>query len=810
VEPGHGRGGAVGARHGEDGTVSAGRAAAGAPPAPGVDRLRLATEVALAVLTVAAIIGMHRLFVDGSYRGALVLQAAVAHLVVTLLRRAGVRILPAALVTLVAGALFITWARFPETTIWGLPTADTLRAVGDDIGSAWSLFGDVRAPAPVENGFVVTTAAVVWVLAFLADWAAFRVSAAFEAVLPATVLFVFAAALGGPGSPVASAALFAVCALVFVLLHRTAGQVRQARWSAGTNRQGRWSLIGTGIGLIAVAVVAGVVAGPRLPGADADAMVAWRDINRDDPTRVVLSPMVSLQTKLLEQPDVQVFTVRSERSSYWRLTSLDTFDGEIWRSSYSTDDADGELPRAVESATATETVTQQITINQLSSVWLPAALEPRSVDPGPDERVVYDPQSSTLMVDRDVATSDGYSYSVTSAIPDWSADELRTASDDVPDDIAERYLQLPDDFPELAATEAFQITREATTPFDKALALQNYLRSDRFTYDREVGAGHSNQALLTFLFETRRGYCEQFAATFAALARSAGLPARVAVGFTPGIQDDNDPTLFIVRGVHAHAWPEVYLGEYGWVPFEPTIDRGPPRGDNWLGIDEQQDTSTGGSNITDSEPLAGSGNGDGDPNDTSGSGDDRREAGAGLGEDAVAGGLGQQGDARPFLTRAAEETAPRLGLAALAYVLLVPLALVAQQVVRRRRARSAAAKVELGWRTATDGAVDAGVPLPAWMTVAEKADRIAAALPGAAPEVGALALHLERLAYAEVEPGDDEARRAERDGARIAAEARRLQPWPRRVLRYLDVRRLAGPRREQRIVTHDPVVISPR
>ena len=220
---------------------------------------------------------------------------------------------------------------------------------------------------------------------------------------------------------------------------------------------------------------------------------------------------------------------------------------------------------------------------------------------------MYDPQSSTLMVDRDVATSDGYSYSVTSAMPDWSPDELRAASDDVPDAIAERYLQLPDDFPELAATEAFHITEGATTPYDKALALQNYLRSDRFTYDREVGAGHSNQALLTFLFETRRGYCEQFAATFAALARSAGLPARVAVGFTPGIQDDNDPTLYIVRGVHAHAWPEVYLGEYGWVPFEPTLDRGPPRGSSWLGIDEQQDTSTGGPTSTDSDPLAATG-----------------------------------------------------------------------------------------------------------------------------------------------------------------------------------------------------------
>ena len=558
------------------------------------DRLRPATEVALGLVTVAAIVGMHRLFVDGSYRGALVLQALLAHLVVTLLRRAGVRLVPAAAITAAAAVLFITWTRFPETAAWGLPTTDTFRAVGDDVSSAWSLFGKVRAPAPVENGFVVTTAAVVWAIAFLADWAAFRVSATFEAVLPATTLFVFAAALGGDGSPVASAALFAVAALVYVLLHRTATQERTSRWAGGHRRQGRWSLVATGVAITLGAVVAGSIAGPRLPGADADAMVAWRDINEDDPTRVVLSPMVSLQTKILEQPFVEVFNVRSERSSYWRLTSLDEFDGEIWRSSYSTDDADGELPRAIDSATQSETVDQQITIDALASVWLPAALEPVAIDPGPDQTAVYDEQSSTLMVDREITTSDGYSYTVTSEMPDWTADELRTASTEIPDDIAERYTQLPADFPELATDEAVRITGEAATPYDKALALQDYLRSDRFTYDKEVGAGHSTEALLTFLFETRRGYCEQFAATFAALARAVGLPSRVAVGFTPGIQDDNDPTLFRVWGIHAHAWPEVYLGEYGWVPFEPTISRGPPGAPEWLGIEEQQDTTAGG------------------------------------------------------------------------------------------------------------------------------------------------------------------------------------------------------------------------
>jgi transglutaminase-like putative cysteine protease len=770
-----------------------------ATQAPVKDRLRLATEVALGFLTVAAILGMHRLFVDGSYRGALVLQALLAHLVVTVLRRARVRLVPAAAITTAAAVLCITWTRFPETAAWGLPTADTLRAVSDDVSAAWSLFGRVRAPAPVENGFVVTTAAVVWAIAFLADWAAFRVSATFEAVLPATTLFVFAAALGGDSSPVASAALFAVAALVYVLLHRTATEERTSRWAGGHRRQGRWSLVGTGVAITAGAVIAGSVAGPRLPGADADAMVAWRDINDDEPTRVVLSPMVSLQTKILEQPNVEVFSVRSERSSYWRLTSLDEFDGEIWRSSYSTDDADGDLPRAIDPASEGETVDQEITIDALASVWLPAALEPVAIDPGPDQSAVYDEQSSTLMVDREIATSDGYSYTVTSEMPDWTADELRTASPQIPDEIADRFLQLPPSFPGQAATEAATIAGGAATPYDKALALQNYFRSDRFTYDREVGAGHSNEALLTFLFDTRRGYCEQFASAYAALARSVGLPARVAVGFTPGVQDDNDPTLFRVRGIHAHAWPEVYLGEYGWVPFEPTITRGPPRAQNWLGIDEEQDTTTGGAAVTDPEALGENGSGSEAP---SASGDESREPGAGIGEGAVAsGGAGADAESESVLARVVDDVAPVVGVGVAAYFVLVPLGILVQQVVRRRRARSPSDRVRLGWRTATDGAMETGVRLPPWMTVAEKAEAMAAAFPDSAPAIADLAHRMEVVAYADAAPTAEQVAAAERDRAAIQGEVNRRQGWPRRILRWFDVRRLFGPHRRTRIVT---------
>jgi Transglutaminase-like superfamily len=311
-----------------------------------------------------------------------------------------------------------------------------------------------------------------------------------------------------------------------------------------------------------------------------------------------------------------------------------------------------------------------------------------------------------------------------------------------------------------------------------------------------VGAGHSNEALLQFLFETRRGYCEQFSAAFAALARSVGLPARVAVGFTPGVQDDNDPTLFRVRGVHAHAWPEVYLGEYGWVPFEPTITRGPPRAQNWLGIEEEQDTTTGGAAITDPDPLGGDTGSDA----PSASGDESREPGAGIGEGAVASGGASDPESEPLLARVVEDTAPAAGISVAAYLLLVPLAMLVQQVLRRRRARSPADRVRLGWRISTEGAMETGVRLPPWMTVAEKAEAMAAAFPDSAPAIADLARRMEVVAYAESAPTAEQLASVERDWAVIQAEINQRQGWPRRILRWFDVRRLFGPHRRTRIV----------
>ena len=131
---------------------------------------------------------------------------------------------------------------------------------------------------------------------------------------------------------------------------------------------------------------------------------------------------------------------------------------------------------------------------------------------------------------------------------------------------------MPADIPAEVIEQAFAVTAGATTPYDKALALQNWFRNE-FTYDLNVQSGHSDDAILSFL-RIRRGYCEQFAGTFGVMARAIGLPSRVAVGFTKGeLKRDG---LYHVYGRNAHAWPEVWFDGVGWVLFEPTPGRGAP------------------------------------------------------------------------------------------------------------------------------------------------------------------------------------------------------------------------------------------
>jgi transglutaminase-like putative cysteine protease len=748
-------------------------------------------EVALGALTVAAVLGMGRLFAGTRWIGPLVAAAVASHALATLLRRRRVPLGVVAVVMAVGAVLVTTWTTYWSTTVVGIPTADTFSTMRGDLDTAWALYQHAVAPTPVTNGFLIAAAIAIWAVAFVADWAAFRLWVPFEATLPVGTLFLFTALLGADAGRAWGIAIYAAALLAFLLLHRLARQEGTSHWVTERRASGNRSLVLAGAVLAALAVAAGALVGPSLPGADASGILDPHDLKHNDP-RVTISPLVDIQSRLVDQSNVEVFTVHSSARSYWRLTSLERFDGRIWSSSGSYGKAGSHLPKAESTHVSVQPVDQTYSISALAQIWLPSAYQPTSFN-SKDADVRYDDASSTLIVDSKVPTSDGLSYAVTSESPRLTPKDLQGTAGEVPRGIRAPYTELPADFPASVRQLAQQITAGARTPYAQARALQDYLRG--FTYDLTVPPGHSDDALERFLFVTKRGYCEQFAGAYAAMARALGLPARVAVGFTPGEADAADPTLYHVLGEHAHAWPEVYFAGAGWVAFEPTPGRGMPNAQSYTGVPEQQ-AATGNPTTATTLTTAAPSQGTGSPSTTI------QTDQSSQGTSSSQGG----GDDHSILHRFGEQPARRALPLLLVLVLLygggVPAALLAHRRRRRRRATTPPQRIALAWIEAAEDAGMVGYQGRPSDTYAEQAERLADVLPGAGAPAEVLARAREAADYSPA--GADEATAASAGTAAMA-----VATLGAKVRRWLDPRpelrawRRARTRTQRQITTID-------
>ena len=157
-----------------------------------------------------------------------------------------------------------------------------------------------------------------------------------------------------------------------------------------------------------------------------------------------------------------------------------------------------------------------------------------------------------------------YGYS---RLPALNPAKLRAASTEYPAEIRDVYLQLPPMDARIAAL-AKGVAAKARTPYDKAVATENYLRT-RFTYTLELTGKPGDEPLAHFLFETHAGHCEYFASAMTIMLRTLGIPAREVNGFLPGEFNDLAGD-YIVRASDAHSWVEAYFPGSGWVTFDPT------------------------------------------------------------------------------------------------------------------------------------------------------------------------------------------------------------------------------------------------
>lgn len=282
--------------------------------------------------------------------------------------------------------------------------------------------------------------------------------------------------------------------------------------------------------------------------------------------------------------DAVVMVVRSPSRSYWRSHSYDTYTGVSWTQS---DDRLVDVERRVGVVyelrrplggppTATrrdqsapepgdQEIVQSFTIVREQPNLIFAAYRASKIFITA-ERVSLD-SGDGLRVPEPLKP--GLTYSVISRRPEFEPDLLRQASTEYPPDIARRYLQLPANITERTRALARNLAAPYDNNFDRVTALTNHLLAEYpynfFPPPHPPGA----EAVDTFLFEDREGFCEQYVTALVVMARSLGIPARLAAGYGSG--DYNPVTNYYeVRFSHAHSWAEVYFPEYGWVPFDPT------------------------------------------------------------------------------------------------------------------------------------------------------------------------------------------------------------------------------------------------
>jgi transglutaminase-like putative cysteine protease len=136
---------------------------------------------------------------------------------------------------------------------------------------------------------------------------------------------------------------------------------------------------------------------------------------------------------------------------------------------------------------------------------------------------------------------------------------------------ARYFLQLPEHLDPRIPALADSLTKGLTTTYDKAMAIERWLQTFRYTVELPATAGDAT--LAHFLFVRKAGHCEYFSTAMAVLLRTLGIEARNVNGFLGGEWSQFGHYLVVTQN-QAHSWVEVWFPQYGWVTFDPTPSAG--------------------------------------------------------------------------------------------------------------------------------------------------------------------------------------------------------------------------------------------
>ncbi|WP_370948701.1 transglutaminaseTgpA domain-containing protein [Amycolatopsis sp. cg5] len=455
--------------------------------------------------------------------------AAVAFGAVELSRRVPALAAWRPVLVLAGGLLAVIETALADTTLAGLPTGETMRALVDGMAHSWQLA--LQSTWPMRPDLMVFVPLAVLLACVLGVELLHWVRAPLVALLPSLAVAGLSQAYSALTGPVAVAA-----ALWFAVL-------------AGV-------LIWTGRRLVLLAVVLCVAGAVAVTAADPAGRQAYslRQTAPADPAPVT-GPLTGIAARLAN-PAVPVFSYRSDtRVDRWSLAVLDRFDGVNWSSDGLLRRMGTELtPRLTEPAEHGATVR----VDGLSGPWLPSQAWPVSVT-GVEPLVDEDRGS---LVNPAPGRAE---YTITWREPGVSSLIDRPIDPDVPGGLGP-VGAIPPGIPELAERAVGGVRPS----FQAALALERFLATN-YQVAKEPGlpTGHGWPQLRRFLLDEPRGTSEQFAAAYVALARIKGIPARLVVGYRAPAAPSADGS-FVVHNGDVLAWPEVAVSGVGWVPLDPT------------------------------------------------------------------------------------------------------------------------------------------------------------------------------------------------------------------------------------------------
>jgi transglutaminase-like putative cysteine protease len=703
-------------------------------------------------------------------------------------------LLLATLASLVGLALAITWIVVPQTAWYGLPSIHTLRAIGRSLEFVGQQARVRVAPTPPLPPLMLAAVTAVWTAAFSSHALAIRAGSPLLAILPPIALVGFADTVLEDGARPIYAIILLAAALAVVF----ADGLRRVRqwgpvWSGSRTRRLGTSVRGSRS--VALAVIAAAVLVPGLlPGFRSGPLV---DFSTSGDEGAGLDPFISIHAQLTDDEPVRdLFEVRTPDPQYLRMYTLDEFDGEGWRSSDPTG-SDGQtltvptvLPQPSSYAPPPDSQTQPYTFTVLTdfdaSHALPMAQTPEQITAGDLGDVTWDPARGQAFVDGGLDA--GLEYTVRSRVVVPTAEQLERVHNLTSLQYGQ-WTRLPgeDVLDPRIEQLAKAWTADAASDYEKVLAIQQHFHSDGFQYSTDVDVADDPDALLTFLTQTKAGFCQQYATAMAVLVRELGLPARVAVGYQSGtLQDDGR---YLVQSDDAHAWVEVYFEGYGWLQFEPTPGHGThPNADPGTYLNPAKGSTNPDGTSTDPGNNAGVGGANGTDCEAAATARERQLCQI---ENRPQRG---PGDFVPLPTVGTTQTDGSgysvpyrwifLGLLIALGVLLIVVP-IAKSVWRRRllrRSREPREHVLAAYRVFDGEAADLGLGRRDGETLDEHRARLAAAIAFTDGHLGRLTTQATRAAYAAQAPTPEEAKASVEDAHRAIRELRKDAGLIRRIV----------------------------